>query len=316
VTAAHETLDAERDGFPAVELRSPGGLVATFVPGSGMVCCSLTHDGEELLGQRGGLRAYHDEGGTMGIPLLHPWANRLDGMGYSLDGVDVVLDAGSPGVEIDPATGLPIHGLVAACRGWRAESRDHGECARLEASLDFAALERRAPLFPFPHVLRMTAELRGSVLRITTTLTATGERRVPVAFGFHPYFRLPGVERSQWRVGLPVRRRAVLDERSLPTGRTEECHIPDGPLGERTYDDLFPELEPDPVFTLAGGGRMIEVAFEAGYPVGVVYAPDDDEVICFEPMTAQTNPFADPGSLAWVAPGDSYSATFSVSVGR
>jgi galactose mutarotase-like enzyme len=44
-----------------------------------MVCCSLRHRGDELLGQRRGLAAYAATGSTMGIPFLHPWANRLDG---------------------------------------------------------------------------------------------------------------------------------------------------------------------------------------------------------------------------------------------
>ena len=65
------------DGIPALTLASDGdGLEATFVPSAGMVGCSLRHRGEELLGQRGGLRTYIEERSTMGIPLLHPWANR------------------------------------------------------------------------------------------------------------------------------------------------------------------------------------------------------------------------------------------------
>ena len=35
---------------------------ATFVPGVGMIGCSLRHRGEELLGQRGGLAKYASGG--------------------------------------------------------------------------------------------------------------------------------------------------------------------------------------------------------------------------------------------------------------
>ena len=49
------------------------------VPAIGMVVASLRHRGEELLAQRDGLAAYAREGTTMGVPFLHPWANRLDG---------------------------------------------------------------------------------------------------------------------------------------------------------------------------------------------------------------------------------------------
>ena len=56
------------------------GLEATFVPGAGMLCCSLRHRGEELLAQNDGVDAYARQGKTMGIPLLYPWANRLAGL--------------------------------------------------------------------------------------------------------------------------------------------------------------------------------------------------------------------------------------------
>ena len=47
-------------------------LEATFVPGAGMLCCSLRHRGEELLAQNAGVDVYAERGKTMGIPLLYP----------------------------------------------------------------------------------------------------------------------------------------------------------------------------------------------------------------------------------------------------
>src|SRR4030095_6386357 len=76
------------DGFAARTLVSPDGtLEGTFVVGAGMVGSSLRHDGAELLDARGGVARYARAGSTMGIPLLHPWANRLDGFLYTVGGV-------------------------------------------------------------------------------------------------------------------------------------------------------------------------------------------------------------------------------------
>ncbi len=188
------------------------------------------------------------------------------------------------------------------------------DAARLEASLDLAARADVMELFPFPHALRIAVALRDASLAIETALTATGDVPVPVAFGYHPYFRLPGVPREKWEVVLPVRRHAELDARCLPTGASEAVDIPPGPLAGRTYDDLFTELDPEPVFVLAGGGRRIEVAFGEGYPVAVVYAPGNDDVVCFEPMTAPTNPFEGGAPLRWVQPGETFTARFSIDV--
>ena len=60
--------------------------------------------------------------------------------------------------------------------------------------------------------------------------------------------------------------------------------------------------------------RRIEVAFGAAYPVAIVYAPADDDVVCFEPMTAPTNPFEGGAALSWAAPGERFSAGFAITV--
>src|SRR5262245_28328204 len=100
------------DGYRARTLFSPGGsLEATFVVGAGMVGCSLRHDGAELLDPRGGVVRYAQTGSTMGIPLLHPWANRLDGLRYAAAGRAVILDPASDVLHLDDR-GLPIHGLL------------------------------------------------------------------------------------------------------------------------------------------------------------------------------------------------------------
>ena len=64
------------------------------------------------------------------------------------------------------------------------------------------------------------------------------------------------------------------------------------------------------------GGLRIEVAFGPDYPVAVVYAPDNDDVVCFEPMTAPTNPFEGDTPLRWAEPGETVSAGFEVRVAR
>ncbi len=82
--------------------------------------------------------------------------------------------------------------------------------------------------------------------------------------------------------------------------------------GARTFDDEF--VAPAEPFALEGGGRRIEVSFERGYPYAQVYAPDDDDVIAFEPMTAPTNTLVSGQDLKLLQPGESYEASFSIKV--
>lgn len=232
-----------------------------------------------------------------GIPLLHPWANRLGAFAYG----DVVLDPASDDLYLEEH-GLPLHGLRSSVVGWEVVERDG---ARVVAGRDFAPVDA----FPFAHRMEIAASLSASGLTLATTLTA-GDRPVPVCFGHHPYFALPGVPRAEWEVVLPVVERFVVDERLVPTGEREPTGAIDGPLGARTFDDGF-TVGSGP-FVLAGGGRRIEVAFEAGYPVAQVYAPAIADVISFEPMTAPADALRH--SPDTVAPGESFTARFSVTV--
>jgi aldose 1-epimerase len=272
-------------------------LEAVFDPAFGMICGSLRHRGEELLGQRKGLEEYERTGSTMGIPLLHPWANRLGGFSYSFAGVDVTVDPADVRLE---EHGLPNHGLRAAVTGWETLE---SSSSRVVAGRDVRGLAA----FPFDHRIELSATLDGADLTFETSLTAF-ERPVPICFGHHPYLVLPGVPRAAWEVELPVAERIVVDERLIPTGERVAAGDLDGPLGTRTFDDGF-TLAGD-VFALSGGGRRIEVAFERGYRFAQVFAPGNLDVVCFEPMTAPADALRhDPDAAA---PGETFSARFSV----
>jgi galactose mutarotase-like enzyme len=280
-----------------------------------MIGCSLAQEGEELLHLGGGLARYVHEAKTAGIPLLHPWANRLSGFRYSSPEGEVELDPDSPLVKLDP-NGLPIHGLLSGSPHWKVlESAADEGSARLTAELDFDAHEDLLAAFPFPHRLIIEAQLVGATLTIRTSVTATGDVPVPVSFGYHPYLRIPGVPREQWKVELPVRRRLVLDDRMIPTGKSEPFAFEREPLGRRSFDDGFADLVPGKPFAVAAGGRRIEVAFEEGYPFAQVYAPSDEQFICFEPMTAPTNAIVSEADLPYAQLGETWPATFSIRTG-
>ncbi len=309
--------ERSEEGFAALTLESNarGGLEAVFVPEAGMICCSLKHRGEELLGQRGGLRAYVDHFSTMGIPFLHPWANRLGGDRFELAGRQVDLTL--PGLPLKREEhGLPIHGLLSAAAGWRV--RRHAELdsgGALAASFDFAAYPHLLEAFPFPHLVEIEATLVEGSLEIQTSLTATGEVAVPIAFGFHPYLALPGVPRADWVLDAPVHERLLLDDLGLPTGAREPTAIETAPLGARTYDDAFLAPSPGTAFALVGPDRRIELRLDSGYPFTQIYAPPDLDAVAIEPMTAPTNALLTDGpDLTFVPPGETFAAIFSVSV--
>jgi aldose 1-epimerase len=286
-----------------------GELEAVFLPEHGMLGASLRHRGVELLRRVGDLEAAAAKGSTAGIPLLHPWANRLEGPRYWAAGREVVLDMASPLVHADES-GLPIHGVPWSRLAWGVVSRGPD---RVTARLDWDRPDLLA-VFPFRHRLEMDVVLSRDGLTIRTTLTATGDRLVPISFGFHPYVGVPGVARESWRLELPATRRLVLDERGIPTGREEPRPAFAGPLGDRSLDDGF-ALESERVeFVAAGGGRRIGVALLEGYRFAQVYAPAGSDFAAFEPMTAPTNALISGRGLRVAHAGESFRAAFRIRI--
>jgi len=286
-----------------------GPLEAIFAPEAGMVCHSLRHEDEELLTQRDGVEGYARAGRTMGVPLLHPWANRLAGWDYEALGhrVDLRPLEGRV-VKRDGETGLAIHGVLPAA--WDvAEAKG----SRLQAERRPTDDDGFRAAFPFPHVVRLEAELSPRALRISTTVEAL-DGEVPVAFGFHPYVTLPGVPRASYDVEMPAMRRLALDEQKVPTGAAEDAPAFGGPLEDTDLDGGFDRVPEGATFAVSGGGRRVVVRFETGYPCAQVYAPAGKDLVCFEPMTAPANALRT-GAYAVAAPGRPYTAAFSIEVG-
>src|SRR3954451_18970588 len=168
------TRATRMEGYDAIRLRSASAhLDATFVPIAGMLGASLREGGVELLGRGLGVHCYARGGTTMGIPLLHPWANRLAADEYRVDGTDGHLRPDSPLVARDER-GLPIHGLLGGSPHWRLRHPDAnghrgtrrapplrlrppdatgngGAAWALSAEIDFGAHPELLEAFPFPH---------------------------------------------------------------------------------------------------------------------------------------------------------------------
>lgn len=296
--------------LPSAVLHDPTStLTATFVPSAGMICTSLRDDGVELLGQRRGLQAYLDNGKTMGIPILYPWANRLSANNYAVDGRTVTLTTGQGGVRADDH-GLPMHGVLAAFPGWLVIEQSGN---RLTADLDFGAQPPLLASFPFPHILTVDVSLNNRALTVRTTVTPTTAVPVPLCYGFHPYLTIPGVPRSQWTFETPPLRHLPVDNWGIPTGAVEDWPASSDELGDKTFDDGFDEVPQGAVFALSGGGRRIEVVFEQGFPAAQIFAPSNDDVVGIEPMAAPTNALRK-GTYSVAAPGRPAVSTFTIRV--
>ena len=225
---SHATSVEAPERVESVTLRSvDGSTEAEFVPEANMICSSLRYLGKEYLHRGNGVSAYLREGKTMGIPLLHPWANRLNGFRYRVACEEVHLPRGEHSVFLDDG-GLPIHGAAPALMRWKVIGLS---LTSLTARLRWAS-DDLLSLFPFPHELTVDVTVESGALTIVTNLAPIGEKSVPVSFGYHPYLRIPEEERSGWRVTLAARERLLHDDalwrgaRVCSAGRATSRRVP------------------------------------------------------------------------------------------
>ena len=307
MSVAGDADDPRRD--PRALRLVAGDLAALFLPAHGMLCASLTCHGVECLRRVDDLAAAAKAGSAAGIPLLHPWANRLDGLRYRAAGREVALDPSSTLLHFD-ANGLPIHGVPWSRLEWQVLS---SASSRIVAMLDWTR-DDLLRVFPFAHRLLMTATLAADGLTISIALHAGAEGAVPVSFGFHPYFGIAGAPRDAWRLRLPPMRRLRLDARGIPTGESTDCAAGDAALGERALDDAFALRDERASLGLEAGGRQATVETLDGYRYAQIYAPKGGDCVALEPMTAPTAALSSGRGLTVIGPGGRFDAAFRIIV--
>jgi galactose mutarotase-like enzyme len=304
VTATPSVTEGRFRGEPAISLRA-GDVSATFLPDLGMTGVSLRLGNREHVAVPRGLAALR-RGSTAGVPLLAPWANRLSCRRYRAAGVDVDLT----GMDLHAdRNGLPMHGVLVGKAGWRI-----GRCSTRAGRASVRAhLDLDSPAFPFPHRIELHVAVHDRRLAIDTTIVPTSHRAVPVAFGWHPYLRVPDVPRRHWRLRLPARTHLLLDERGIPDGTEAREPAEHDAIGRRTFDDLY-VLGRDRTIAVETDQGSIVLHARTGYPCAQVWVPAGRPFVALEPMTAPTNSLVD-GTPLLVESGDAHTATFTLTVG-
>jgi aldose 1-epimerase len=203
-----------------------------------------------------------------------------------------------------------MHGVPWSQLQWNVISI-HADA--LTARLDWISPELLA-IFPFPHHVEMAVRLRPLDLEIQTTVFADSGSPVPISFGFHPYFGLPGIPRAEWKLSAPAMRKLVLDAQGIPNGAETPSTPLVARLGNTGYDDGFALSGEQARFSITGNGYSIAIEFKNGFDFAQVFAPKDKEFIAVEPMTAETNALRSGKGLRVIAPSEQFIASFRIEV--
>ena len=150
------------------------GINATVVPDRGGLITQLAIDGKELcfLDRRtleG--RSEHVRGG---IPILFPFAARLDN-----------------GILLATGAEMGLHGFARDLEWTTDDSNPSPDTHRMSLVPDKCVLEP----YPFPLRLVQTTRVVPGELSVTLDIFNEGDEKMPVAPGWHPYFNCPSEEK-------------------------------------------------------------------------------------------------------------------------
>jgi aldose 1-epimerase len=296
LSAQYVTAAGNQDGVPIYVLRDTSRKVEVrVVPSLGHNAYSMKINGREIFWTPSEkLSDAVAKPALMGNPFLAPWANRIDGMSFWANGKERKLNGATGNLRLDQ-NGLPIHGLVLYTDRWKvAGATASASAATLRSRLELNNVPEWMGQFPFPHAIDMTYRLSQGELEIVTEIENLGSEPMPVAIGYHPYYRLEG-GRDAWTVRIPAREHVELSSKLVPTGKRTPVEKPDLPLKGNRLDDVYANLnrnaKGEAEFAMTNGQQTLTFAFGPKYAVGVVYAPPGRDFVCFEPMAAITDAF-------------------------
>jgi aldose 1-epimerase len=288
------------DGVPIVRLEDTGhNTSVSIVPSIGNIAYEMSVNGVNLLRfPYPSVAAFQASPRICGIPLLAPWADRLDEPAFYANGKRYAFNRTLGNIDFD-RNGHPIHGFLSLAAGWQVTRLEAGPREALVTSrLDVSARPEWMAQFPFAHVIEMTYVLSDGVLEVRTRIENKSREAMPVSIGYHSFFQLTDAPRADWRAGLGAKREWPLNGHLLPTGETRPLGDLVGTpenfvLGNRDFDYGFDTLIRDAAgrasFWIQGKRQKIEVLFGPKFIAGEIYSPGNSGFLCFEPMAAINN---------------------------
>src|SRR3954451_2072483 len=174
--------------------------IVAIAPSVGNIAFELTVKGHNVLHWPfAAIADFKAKPAMRGVPFVGPWANRLDEQAFYANGVRYPFDMALGNVR----GAIPIHGFLTTSDRWEViEVQADGASAWATSRLAFFRHPAWVKQWPFAHTIEITHRLHDGVLEVRTTIPNMSGEAMPVAIGFHPYFRLTDSPRDQWTLSI------------------------------------------------------------------------------------------------------------------
>lgn len=181
---------------------------------------------------------------------------------------------------------MPSHGILFLCQFRRVQTEIAQDKVTALYEL-FVPENVREENYPFDVGLTQKFTLTPSSVELEAVAINKGDEIAPVAFGYHPYFRVSNALREGVETRLPVTKYLhTTKDTVLLTGESEAT---DGVMkleSDVYYDHVFGNPIGRRMSLIDGrAGRAIHVDYDEEFELFLVYSPDGSEFVCLEPWT-------------------------------
>src|SRR3954452_1500374 len=282
--AAAQRYTAKQDG-DVIELADAASQMNVSVVWSMSNAWRIQVKGKDLVRTSPTLADFMARPGLNGMPLLAPFANRLDETAFYANDKKYNFD-----LELGNVRGpIPSTGYVNGTKFWQlVEYKADGKAAWVTCKLDFYKIPQFMKQFPFAHTITMTYRVADGALEVRTRLDNLSAEPMPVVIGYHPIYELPDGNRNDWTVSADATTHWIEIPQRLPTGETQPIENFFG--SERTsiqlgryalIDDVFTDLVRD------ANGRATMKLMYSGKEIDVSLGPKFKTVLAWStPLTS------------------------------
>ena len=215
--AAAQRYTAKQTG-DVIELADTTAQMSVSVVSSMSDAWRIQVKGQNLVRTSATLEEFMTRPGNNGMPLLAPFANRLDETAFYANGKKYNFD-----LDLGNVRGpIPSTGFVNGTKAWQlVEFKADGKSAWVTCRLDFYKNPIFMKQFPFAHTITMTYRVSEGALEVNTRLDNLSNEPMPVVIGYHPIYELPDGNRDDWTVSLDAKTHWIEIPQRLPTGETQ-----------------------------------------------------------------------------------------------
>lgn len=224
-----------------------------------------------------------------GIPILFPICGNLPDNTYTYEGKQYILKQHGFARDLPwDVTNEVTHDLVSL-------------------TLTLKSNDQTRAVYPFDFQLAFTYQLQGNTLEIQQRYTNLSTAPMPFSSGFHPYFVTS--DKNQLEFEIPAS--------EYQDQITKEVHPFSGnfDMNQDELDLAFRQIT-STTASITDRGRSLKIALNYSdfYSTLVFWTVKGKDFYCLEPWSAPRNALNTGENLTYLAPGDTFEASFQIAV--